>query len=244
MKYLIACCDDDSEALEQLKEFFAELNLSMRSEDVYEVDYCLMGRELLKRYESDSTPYDMLILDLELGDCHGLELAREIRRYDREVLVMFLTGYPQYMKESFQVRPFSFMEKNVTYREFSQEIKRATRHMEEDKNHFWLICEKEEEHVLRLNEIMYVDKIKDTNMIRIVTDRGVFEVRKNLSHIRDILLRNCFISTSRSCLVNLKFFYKLEGNVVELRNGMQLVASKRRVETIKKQILEYVEVLV
>ena len=45
----------------------------------------------------DGKDYRLLVLDIEMGGMNGLGLAEKVRLEDREVPILFVTGYDEYI---------------------------------------------------------------------------------------------------------------------------------------------------
>ena len=61
------------------------------------------GAELIDGYEG----YDVLFLDIDMPVTDGLEAAAVIRKTDRAVRIIYVTGYEDYIRRSFLVHPFA-----------------------------------------------------------------------------------------------------------------------------------------
>jgi DNA-binding LytR/AlgR family response regulator len=63
--------------------------------------------------EKGANPYSAVFLDIGLGDTSGLAVAREIRALDRKFFLIFLTGYSEYMEDSFELHTYDYLRKPV-----------------------------------------------------------------------------------------------------------------------------------
>ena len=79
----ILVIDDEAEIREGL-----ELLLSSEG---YSVTSAENGEAGLARLEAE--PYDLLLLDVSLPDCNGLDLLRDIRQRDRDLPIVLITAY-------------------------------------------------------------------------------------------------------------------------------------------------------
>ena len=77
----ILLVDDDRQNSELLRKF-------LEVED-YEVDYAENGRAGWEMYAANRP--DLVLLDINMPEMNGFELARKIREQDRDVLIFFLT---------------------------------------------------------------------------------------------------------------------------------------------------------
>lgn len=106
----IAVCDDDTRFTAQLEEMVRreaeDAGISVETE-AYS-DGGALAADIEKGYR-----YDLLFLDIEMERVDGINAARRIRRIDRSVLLIYVSGYEQYLKELFEVEPFRFLSKPV-----------------------------------------------------------------------------------------------------------------------------------
>ena len=59
----------------------------------YHVDTALTGRQALEKAEK--AEYQMAILDVELPDIKGIEVARKMRKQHEDIHFIIVTGYPE-----------------------------------------------------------------------------------------------------------------------------------------------------
>jgi len=84
MKHRILVIDDDKDICKFLKDNLAE--------EGYKTSYALNGLEGIERVKKEE--YDLIILDLRLPDIYGTEVLKEIRSFNKQVVVIILTAYP------------------------------------------------------------------------------------------------------------------------------------------------------
>lgn len=53
--------------------------------------------------------FTVYILDIELPDGNGLELAKEIRKIQERAYIVFLTAYEKYALSGYEVRAFHYI---------------------------------------------------------------------------------------------------------------------------------------
>ena len=80
-KIRILLVDDDRQNSELLRKFLEV--------EGYEVDYAENGRAGWEMYAANRP--DLVLLDINMPEMNGFELARKIREQDRDVLIFFLT---------------------------------------------------------------------------------------------------------------------------------------------------------
>ena len=70
------------------------------------------GEELFFKKE-EWVDADTIILDIELKEMNGMEIARAIRKVDERISIFFTTGYEKYVFEGYEVGAISYIMKPV-----------------------------------------------------------------------------------------------------------------------------------
>ena len=100
------CVDDERILAEDVAEMCLELP------EIHEVKVFCRARPALQ-WLGDH-PVDLALLDIDMPDMNGIELAANIKNRWPEVAVIFLTGYSEYAVEAFAVRARGYLLKPVT----------------------------------------------------------------------------------------------------------------------------------
>lgn len=120
--YRMAICEDnqaDVIYLRSLLEKWAE-----NSESALKIESYPSAEAFLFQYEEDKS-FDLLLLDIEMGGMSGVELARNIRRENRSVQIIFITGYMEYIAEGYDVEALHYLLKPVTAEKLYRVLDRA-----------------------------------------------------------------------------------------------------------------------
>lgn len=111
MNLNIAICDDDTNDIAIMKKNI--LQYTIETDNNIVVSSYFSASDILSDYKNHL--YQIVLLDIEMPDINGMELARQLRDMDDDLLIIFTTSYPEYMHESFEVQPFQFITKPVDY---------------------------------------------------------------------------------------------------------------------------------
>lgn len=238
MKIRIACCDDEKQQLELYKTMFT--NIEMRQDIELSVEYFLSGNFMLERFQSEKNPFDLVYLDMDMDEKSGLDLAKEIRQnYHSDCLILFLTNYPKYMQNSFDVRAFQYMIKPVQFDEFERKFNAARKYLEKDDKNRVVLKIDEDNVVFFTNEIYYIEKEKSSKQFLVYLEDKCVVAKGVLSAIENQLLEQHFMRTHRSYLVNMKHIRRIQKNDLVLSNGNLVPISRRKEKELKQQFMRY-----
>ena len=238
MKIRIACCDDEKQQLELYKTMFT--NIEMRQDIKLNVEYFLSGNFMLERFQSEKNPFDLVYLDMDMDEKSGLDLAKEIRQnYHSDCLILFLTNYPKYMQNSFDVRAFQYMIKPVQFDEFEKKFNAARKYLEKDEKNRVVLKIDEDNVVFFTNEIYYIEKEKSSKQFLVYLEDKCVVAKGVLSAIENQLLEQHFMRTHRSYLVNMKHIRRIQKNDLVLSNGNLVPISRRKEKELKQQFMRY-----
>ena len=89
----IAICDDDVYLVANIEEMLCQYLKKNLIESDMEIFYD--GITLEKKYECGER-FDIIYLDIEMGGKNGIEVAKFIRKLDRDVLLIYVSSYETY----------------------------------------------------------------------------------------------------------------------------------------------------
>ena len=114
----IAVCDDESFFRDNLKKLLIEYKTEKRIHmDIFEYE---SGEELL----SSEKIFDIVFMDYQMTGINGLETARLLRLKNTICEIIFVTSFPEFILDSFEVQPFRFMLKPLQAEKIYEEIRR------------------------------------------------------------------------------------------------------------------------
>ena len=86
--YRLAICDDNQTDVAYLQSLLKRWAAS--TETAMKIESFPSAEAFLFRYEEDKS-FDLLLLDIEMGQMSGVELARRVRQDNRQVQIIFIT---------------------------------------------------------------------------------------------------------------------------------------------------------
>lgn len=111
------CVDDEALILARTASLVKKTNLFNTVESFMEpedaIDYM------------DTTPVDLALLDIDMPQMDGLELADNLRKKNPGIKVIFLTGYSEYAVDAYAMHATGYILKPVGYDKLISELKYA-----------------------------------------------------------------------------------------------------------------------
>lgn len=119
----IGICDDDENARDSL--YFLLERLVHRKENDLKIEIFPDGNSLLKHLGTAEGSLDLLFLDIEMPGLSGMETARALRRFNQTLLLVFVTGYADYVFDGYSVGALDYLLKPVNEKQLDRVLQRA-----------------------------------------------------------------------------------------------------------------------
>lgn len=113
----VAICDDDRESCARLR------SLIRKQKPDCEVTCFDTGRRFLEARKH----FDILLLDIQMEEMSGIEVARVLRINQEKTILIFVTALKEYAAEAFEVSAFSYLLKPVEPEKFCRVFEDACR---------------------------------------------------------------------------------------------------------------------
>ena len=119
----IAICDDDSKITSRLESGIREIFKNLK--DDVDVSVFFYGTDLIDTIKKEKIHYDILLLDVDMPNISGLEVAKILRETNEDIIIIFISSYEKYVFDSFEYNPFRYIRKNRIKEELSIALKSA-----------------------------------------------------------------------------------------------------------------------
>lgn len=229
----ITVCDDDAESIAACRKFAGQY----KSEQNLHLDWDYLSSPESMRPE-ELAKEDILILDIQMGAWNGISLAREIRRYNENCIIIFSTNYLEYALQGYEVAAFRYLKKPISYAQFSGVLTEAIEHhLKSAQASIVLRCGYQTEQ-LRIGDIMYCET--EMGHVRITLQDGTVALANTgISLLENELQNHAFFRCHKGCLVNLKYVRQPMKTDVLMKNGAMLPVSRHRVKDFMQALMKY-----
>lgn len=235
MAMQIAVCDDEREIREMLAEKIARLY-----PDAELLSY-QSGQELLL---SEANP-DILFLDIRMAGKDGMETARELRKRNRRVIIIFVTALTDFVFEAFDVRAFHYLVKPFEDRKFVEVLLNAVKEYETVRKAeeartdtrqvkpSLMITSKGEHITVAWEDIVYAEVFNRKVIIHTMnTDIEYYGKMKELAEQAG----DDFYRPHRANLINFNYIRKYDAAIIYLKRGQALIAKHNYQDFVKSYL--------
>lgn len=241
MLYNIAICDDSKEDRQRIQDYLARFSFEANTD--FLIDEYTDGESLTELYTQSSKRFDIVFLDMEMSGMSGIETAQKIRSLpDRNVLIVFITSYPEYMQDSFDVQASQYLIKPLSYELFKDKLTRIIGYLSELEINLRVFTTENEEYILHLDDIICFETLKNyrrKSLLIVTTLKGELQIKGKISDFESELADKFFISIHRSVLVNMKYIKRFNAQFLEFTTGRTIEMSRRRAAEVKEAFSKY-----
>lgn len=231
MSYRVAICDDslpDAVFVQELLDnWAAERQVAIRAEVFPSAE------SFLFRYAEDKE-FDILLLDIEMGTMDGVTMAKQVRRDNETVQIVFVTGYSDYIAEGYEVAALHYLMKPVNREKLFAVLDRA---LEKRRQNERCLNLKMSGEMVRLPfyEIRYLDVHQNYVTVHGKND---YTVKRSLAEFEGELDER-FCRVGRAMILNLKYIQRVTRAEVYLSDGTVLPLPRGSYEPLNRAIIAH-----
>ena len=230
----VAVCDDSKYDIDKIKKALSMF--SKRKHIEFNISE-FSNPEMLMYEIEDGKIADIFILDVEMPNMDGFELADKIREHTETSVIIFLTSHDEMAFKGYKSKALRYVIKLNLERDIEEALDSAVAEISnvDDKtitlhhyNDYWRIPFKDIICVTRISRQLVIT----TRLLGEITDnRGIKE-------FFDMLEDNRFLFIDRSCFVNIDYISQINGYSLKLTDGQVLPISRRSLQNVKQTLLE------
>lgn len=223
----IAIVEDDITYASQLKEYLARYE--EENSESFLVSTYSDGDMIVEDYRSQ---FDVILMDVEMRFMDGMTAAEQIRKRDKEVVIIFITNMPQYAIRGYAVEALDYVLKPVNYFAFSQRLGRAIGRMRRREEKSVIIPVKGGQARIDVGSIYYIES--QGHSIIYYTSHGEYVSSGTMRDSEEALRSLHFFRGSKWSLINLAQVDGVENGSAMLKNGKSIPITRGR----KKEFME------
>lgn len=214
----IAMCDDEKKFLNMLKELIAKSYPDTTKLCISEFE---SGEQFLSQFKANH--FDVIILDIEMKELTGLEVAEKIRETDKSVIIAFLTSHQEFAPNGYEVNAFRYLLKGQPEHMYIKQLRSIFNEYHQTHMTFSVQMSNTVFNV-SVSDILYFEIFKRTIVLHTRTNK--YQFNGKLSEIeKDERLVN-FVKPHKSYYVNLSYIDNIEPTTIIMKNGDKIPLSR------------------
>lgn len=223
----IAVCDDEEVIVQQMEDmirkFLAECNISkyLSSNDL--LKFCLK--------------FDIIFLDIQMENMNGIETAREISRYEEDIVIIFITGVKEYVFEAFDVSVFHYLLKPVNEEKLKEVTCRAVKEINKKAEKQRLFIKtRDKSYSIDVCDILFMEN--EMRKIAIHTKREIIRFCGVMQELEE-KAGNSFYRCHRGYLVNMTYIAEYDNENIYLTNGDKVYLAREKYQDFVKHYMRF-----
>ena len=204
---IIGICEDHEAIRDELRQEIEKQKVGVEFQ-IYEFS---SGETML----ASKLQFDLVFLDIELeGKLTGLEVAQQLQNQQPDIILVFVSGYTQYISSALHLHTFQFLLKPLDGQLFQEEFQRCVAHYRAGHDLFH-VQQNGETIDIRMKDIVYIES--DKRKLLIHDRRGkIYEMYGKISEQEVLLADHHFVRIHKSYLVNCRYIKKLKDELIWL----------------------------
>ena len=231
-------CEDNKEFLNRLNIIINKVMMPYNFE--YKINKFTKYNEEVEEIIKRKNEQKIYVLDIELADVSGLEIASEIRENDMESTIIFVTCHTECRNDIFYSRllAIDYIPKDRLWASrFEETIDYVVKAL--NKQQVLIFDFNYNSYRIPFDDILYIEKVQDNTKCTIYTEDGKeYGIVSSIASLSKKLGEG-FFQSHKSCIVNLEKIAKVDynENVITFKNGVSAYLLSNRK---KKQMRKYV----
>ena len=233
----IAVCDDDAVIIEEIKELvvawaFAHNYRELSLETFSSAEGLLLSIE-------DTAGFDAYFLDLELPKMNGYDLAKEIRKEDRKVPIVFITNSDDYLLQGYEIELCRYIKKPIRKEILFEALDRCYEKYEEQLDTSFLIRLGKTSMKMDFRDLFYVMS-EGHNVVYVFDGKPplrcpIYTSFESFTH--DFPPE--FLRCHRGYIINLRHVYSYNANRILMTTKEEIPIGKLYRETAVRSLQEW-----
>ena len=231
MEYTIAICDDsdvDRRSIAGMVRRWAEA-----AGGRVRIDEFPSAESILFEY-AQNKDYDILLLDVEMRDISGIELAKRVRAQRGRAEIVFITSHFEFIAEGYEVDALHYLVKPVSQEKLWEVLTKAAARLAVEPPSVVISVDGGTVKLFEA-DILYVEAFAHT--VEIHTCRDVFKLKESITAFGERLSGD-FFRAHRSYIVNLKAVERISRTGVRLTGGAEVPLARGKYDDVNRAFIE------
>ena len=237
----VAICDDNRTHLTKAERMVKDI-LNRQSLPFSTKTYN-SSEDLLNELKSRTFSADIVVMDIELDENNGIDLAKEINMKSPDTKIIFLSSHTDYISQSYEVNHVWYVTKDKVSQYLEPALTKAMESLNDNNN-----CQKSiivrhqgTSVLIPLNTICYITRVGRKAMVKCM-EGEYYDSRKPADLISDNL-KSSFIRCHQGYWINIDKIAELDHNEFVLKTGERIPISRTYKDESRKQFLSSYKII-
>lgn len=231
----IAICDDEALQLKLLSNYC--LNWCKNEEIKCNISTFSSGEAFLFSYEDNPT-FDIILLDIQMKELNGMDLAKTLRKAKDPAALIFITGLKDYVFEGYQVQAIDYLLKPIEENRLYEALGSAYSYLSKaSKDNFLLLQQNNQ--VIKLPVASIILMESQGHNTKIYTEAAVYLSNEGISSYERKLSKSSFFKCHRCYLINIAKITAITKTEVHLEESHIIPIARGKWEELNKAFLSF-----
>jgi len=234
----IAVCDDSIDDLSNMVSIIDSYKDLHR--DKHNIEYTSFNSalDLILTMESGQK-YDLVLLDILMPFMTGMDAAREIRQFNQDVKIIFLTSSPDFAVDAYSVSAYYYALKPIWKEKLFILLDKVIFEMDAHAVASFLIKSKAGLTRIYINRLEFADII-GRNILYHLTNGLILEAIGSMTELeKELLPHSCFIKPHRSYIINMDHIDTINQREIKMRSQSIVPIARANYRNVKTAYMTY-----
>ena len=228
----IVICEDEYKFSEQLTDY---INEWANEKSVFvEIFTFITAERFLYEWE-DTEDYDIIFLDIKMGNLSGMDLAKLIRKNNTDIPIVFTTNMKEYVFKGYSVSAMQYLLKPVKKEDCFKCLNEVLKSNKTKK--YYIINDLEKTVKIPTTDIIYIEMYSHTATMVTITTK--YEFRKTMTQIMEELDDKLFIKCHKSFIINIRHVESVYRNYIIMTNNEEIPLKRNSMDEINDLFIKY-----
>lgn len=229
----IAVCDDEKSQLEYLSDIIKKWYDTMNKPCV--LSLFESAEEFW--FEYGKNRFDIAVLDIQMSGQNGMELAKELRKQNDKISIIFVTGISDFIGEGYNVYAINYLLKPIDENRLFEALSAASERSNTSDNKKIVLEIDGETIAIYEDEIEYLEAFSHSTSV--YTKSGALEVQSGINAVMAKFSADKFVKCHRSYGINLKCVKLIKKYEVLLDSDKTVPISRRMYNDVNDAFISY-----
>ena len=234
----IAICDDNITDLSNVVSIIGEYQASQRDKNSIQFTAFQNAADLIAAMESGQH-YDLLLLDVLMPFLTGMEAAKEIREFNQDIKIIFMTASPEFAVESYAVDAYYYALKPVWKEKMFILLDKVISEAETQLGESFLVKSKTGLTRIYIKRLVFAEVIGRSKLYHL-TDGSVIEATGSMNELeKELLSTSGFIKTHRSYIINMERIETIHQREIKMQSLALVPLAKANYSALRSAYIAF-----